>query len=95
MNDTPPDVADRYLAMLMALTPARRIAMASDMWDAASVLAKATLEATSPDERRVELFLRRYSADFSVEERDRICRRLRVPLPGDQDGRSPASGDRD
>lgn len=95
MNDTPSGVADRYLAMLMALSPARRIAMASDMWDAASVLGAATLEATSPGERRVELFLRRYSADFSPEERDRICRRLRVPLPCDRDSRSPVNRDRD
>jgi hypothetical protein len=75
VRDTPADVERRYHAMLMALSPGRRMAMAFGMFDAARALAEAGLRAagvSDPREVRWALFLRFYGPDFGIEERHAI-----------------------
>ena len=48
MSDTSPEMAARYRAMLMALTPERRLEMVGDMWDMATELHATAPAATGP-----------------------------------------------
>ena len=72
MTDTDPQVAERYRAMLKALTPEERLRMTSDMWDMAKELCMATIDARTDSDVRVALFLRRYGHEFGATERQRI-----------------------
>jgi hypothetical protein len=80
MNDTPPEIEKRYRDMLMAKSPAERLRMASRMFDSARKLALAGIDAQSPGlaetQRRIQLFLRFYAADFTPAERERIIRHI-------------------
>lgn len=81
VNDTAPEMRERYRAMLMRLTPERRVRMTSDMWDMATELSLATIDARTEPERRVALFLRRYGHEFDDAERQRIVAHLRERAP--------------
>ncbi len=82
MNDTKPDIRDRYRRMLMRRSGAERVEMACRMFDAARMLVRAGLG--DPDgvdrsaEMRVRLFLRTYGSDFDEETKERIVNRLRA-----------------
>lgn len=82
MNDTNPEVRERYRQMLMRRSGAERVEMACRMFDAARMLVRASMG--DPDavdhsaEMRVRLFLRTYSRDFDAETTRRIVQRLRA-----------------
>lgn len=81
MKDTSPSVEARYRAMLLALSPAERLAMATRMFQTAKALAIAGIRAEhgdlSPDELREKLFLRFYGQDFTESEQAKILAHLR------------------
>ena len=82
MNDTMPDVRERYRSMLMRRSGAERVEMACRMFDAARMLVRASLG--DPDgvdrsaDMRVQLFLRTYGRDFDTETLQRIVASLRA-----------------
>lgn len=82
MNDTSPEVRERYRRMLMLRTGAERVEMACRMFDAARMLVRASLGdpdgVDSSAEMRVRLFLRTYGRDFDTETTRRIVARLRA-----------------
>ena len=82
MNDTTPDVAARYRALLMARSGSDRLRMACEMFDCAREMMIAGIRAEQPDitdaELRVAVFLRTYGGDFTTEERERIVTRVRA-----------------
>lgn len=76
MNDTPPEVEERYRAMLMQRTGAERLIMGCAMRDTARAFVEASLreqnpEATAADIRK-GLFLRFYGHEFDAPTRGRI-----------------------
>lgn len=77
MNDTSPEVEERYREMIMALTPAERVGMACRMFTTARALAAAGIRDRFGDlpraEFRRQMFLRFYGNDFPPEERDKIA----------------------
>ena len=80
MNDTPPAVEAKYREMLMAKSPAERLAMACGMFATAKALVQAGLlqkhgPLTHAELRRLT-FLRFYGEDFSESEREKILKRL-------------------
>jgi hypothetical protein len=82
VNDTAPDVASRYRALLLERTPMERLIMACGMFDTARQLMIAGIRADHPGisdiELRVRIFERTYGADFGPEERRRLIARLRA-----------------
>lgn len=84
MTDTSPDTAIRYRRMIMSLTPAERLTMASGMFDSARLLALAGIREAlgknaTEQQLRVELFLRFYGADYAPDQRQRIVSELLKP----------------
>jgi hypothetical protein len=83
LNDTPPDVEQRYREMLLALPGARRLEMGASMHATARALARAGILARRPDATEVELrqalFLHFYGDDFSPRDRERILAWLAPP----------------
>jgi hypothetical protein len=81
MKDTSPEVEARYRQLLMQKTPAERVEMAGDMFDAAQELAKAGIRARMGDvdegESYVQLFRQFYGSDFPPERKARIEARIR------------------
>ncbi|MBN2210759.1 MAG: hypothetical protein JW709_05120 [Sedimentisphaerales bacterium] len=77
MNDTTSDMEKRMAAMMAARSPAERLRMASDMFDAGRELLRAGLKNHNPliteDQLRTQVFLRLYGDDFSPEEIRRIA----------------------
>lgn len=82
MNDTTPEMRERYRQMLMSRPGAERVEMAFRMFDAARMLVRASLG--DPDgvdhsaEMRVRLFLRTYGRDFDAETKQKIVASLRA-----------------
>jgi hypothetical protein len=76
MNDTPPDVEERYRAMLMQRTGAERLIMGCAMRDTARAFAEASLREQNPEatvmDIRKGLFLRFYGHEFDAPARDKI-----------------------
>ena len=77
MNDTTPEMAARYRAMIEARPPGgARFRIASDMFDITRAMVIAGIRAARPDitdaELRQELFLRYYGDEFSPEQREKI-----------------------
>jgi len=87
MNDTPPEVQDRVLAMLAERTPEERLLMTCSMYDAGIALLKAGILHEQPDitpaQMRGEIFMRLYGDCFSEEEARRIVRHLEAHTEGD------------
>lgn len=79
MKDTSPEMERRYRDLLMSQSPARRAAMASDMFACAQQLALASLtpeERTSKSKVRQHLFLRFYGNDFDEKQKAAILKWL-------------------
>jgi len=81
MMDTTPDIAAEYHRRLMALSPARRLAMACDMFTTAKAFARAGILKDGPhpeSEVRCRMFLHFYGNDFSEEEKAKILAHIRA-----------------
>jgi len=79
MNDTPPDVQERYDALFRRLSPQERLAMCGRMFSAARTLVRAGViqqGARTEAEIRKQVFLRFYGNDFGEEERDKVLAHL-------------------
>lgn len=80
MNDTTPQVEERFREMLLARSGEERLIMACGMYETARRLVLASLLAedpgASPAALRRGLFLRFYGTDFSPEEASRILAAL-------------------
>jgi len=81
MRDTSPAMQERYDAMLMALSPGERVAMACRMFGTAKALAKAGIQdregpIDDPVVMRQKLFLHFYGNEFTPEETERILARI-------------------
>ncbi len=73
MNDTTPEIQDKYQRMIMALSPSDRIAMACSMFSTARSLMVAGMRDKVPeDEVRWRLLLRLYGNDLSESSLQRI-----------------------
>ena len=76
MTDTPPEVMQRYRAMLLARSPEDRLKMGCSMSATARALVRASVLAqdphASPAALRRALFLRFHGHEFEVVERERI-----------------------
>ena len=76
MNDGAARVEAQYSRLLMARSPAQRLAMASDMFATAKSLVRAGIleehGSLNPDELRRHVFLRLYGRDFRETERAKI-----------------------
>ena len=81
MNDTPPDVAAAFTALLMQRSGGERVMMAFEMFDLARALMRADIRAQYPgiteNDLRVRIFERTYGNDFSEGDRDRISQHIR------------------
>lgn len=81
MNDTPPDVAAVFTALVMQRSEGERAMMAFEMFDLARALMTADIQARHPGisetELRVQIFERTYGNDFGEAERERIVQRIR------------------
>ena len=82
MNDTPPDVAAVFTALLMQRSEGERAMMAFEMFDVARALMTADIRARHPDitdsELRVQIFERTYGNEFDEAARADIARRIRA-----------------
>lgn len=80
MTDTPPEVMQRYRAMLLARSPEERLKMGCSMGATARILVRASVLAhdpqASPAAVRRALFLRLYGDEFPTVEQERILERL-------------------
>jgi hypothetical protein len=80
MNDTRPEIAERYRQMLLARSGEERLKMGSSMNATARALVRASVLARDPQASPVavrrELFLRFYGHEFDAEARERILARL-------------------
>ncbi|MGH7366117.1 MAG: UPF0158 family protein [Candidatus Rokuibacteriota bacterium] len=76
MTDTPPEVMQRYRAMLLARSPEGRLKMGCSMGATARALVRASVLAqdphASPAALRRALFLRFYAHEFEAGERERV-----------------------
>ena len=85
MNDTPPDVAAAFTALLMQRSEGERAMMAFEMFDLARTLMTADIRAHYPgitdSELRVKIFERTYGSDFTEDDRSRIAQRIRDGQP--------------
>lgn len=81
MNDTPPDVAAAFTALLMQRPEGDRAMMAFEMFDLARALMTADIRARHPGisaaELRVQIFERTYGSEFDEIDRSRIAQRIR------------------
>jgi hypothetical protein len=85
VGDTPPEVMQRYRAMLLARSPGDRLRMGCSMSATARALVRASVLAqdaqASPVALRQAIFLRFYGHEFVPAARERILRRLSVDAP--------------
>jgi hypothetical protein len=98
VTDTPPEVMERYRAMLLARPPEDRLKMGCSMGASARALVRASVLArdphASPAALRRAIFLRYYGDEFDAAERERILRRLEgpaAPTPSASAGRARPS----
>ena len=84
MNDTPPDVAEAFTALVMQRSEGERAMITFEMFDLARALMTADIRTRYPgitdDELRVKIFERTYGSDFSEDDRIRIAQRIRGAL---------------
>ena len=80
MTDTPPDINERYRAMLMQRTGEARLIMGCAMRDTARAFVEASLREQDPHATeaviRKGLFLRFYGHEFDQPTRDEILSRI-------------------
>ena len=76
MNDTPSEIEQKYLEMLMERSGEERLKMGCSMHSIARALVKASVlekdPLASPATLRRALFLRFYGHEFDAEARDKI-----------------------
>ena len=76
MNDTDPEVEQKFIAMLMERSGEERLKMGCSMHATAQALVKASVlekdPLASPATMRRALFLRFYGHEFNAEARDKI-----------------------
>lgn len=84
MNDTSPEMEERYRRMLMARTPAERLRMAAGMFDTARAFVRARLEAQGvpPSEMKAAMFRAFYGSDLDPAFLARVEEILRQPERG-------------
>jgi hypothetical protein len=82
--DTPPDVEDRYARLIMARTPARRVAMCFEMSASARAMVLRSLEQAGlvGDQLADALVDRLYGAELSSEALAACQQRVRRNLRG-------------
>jgi len=99
VTDTPPEVMQRYRAMLLKRSPEERLRMGCSMGATARVLVRASVLAqephASPAALRRALFLRFYGHEFPAVEQEKILARLGQdePRPGGSTKRVPVNWD--
>ena len=80
MDDTLAKVEQRYREMLLSKSPAKRLKMASRMYDSARKLVIAGILKDrgylDMPRLRAQLFLRMYGNDFSTTEKERIITKI-------------------
>ena len=80
MNDTPPEMEERYRAMLLQRSGEERLKMGLSMHATAKALVKASIlekdPNISPTALRQALFLRFYREDFDAPTREKILAAL-------------------
>ncbi len=82
MIDTPPAIAEKYRAKLMALSPVERLKMGCRMFHTAVTLVRASVQnelgaTADPAEIRRRVLTRLYGNDFSPQQLEAIARNLR------------------
>jgi hypothetical protein len=86
MNDTPPDVAAAFTALLMRRPEGERAMMAFEVFGLARSLMTADIRARHPGiseaELRVQIFERTYGSEFDECDRVRIADRIRDRAAG-------------
>jgi hypothetical protein len=80
MNDTTPEAAAAFAALLRQRSGSDRVRMMSDMFEMARTLVIASIKAEQPDinesELRIKVFNRFYANDFTPEALARVGERL-------------------
>ena len=86
--DTSTDAADTLARLMMARSGGERVAMVSDMFDAARQLALARIDAAAhtanPEVRRIQLFLQLHGSDLDDATIAAVVSRLSDPLEADR-----------
>lgn len=89
MSDTPPEINERYRALLMQRTGEERLIMGCAMRDTARALVEASLRERDPQATvetiRKGLFLRFYGQEFDRETLAKILSAIEsaaLPIPG-------------
>ncbi|MGA2296880.1 MAG: hypothetical protein ABSG15_04945 [FCB group bacterium] len=78
MKDTSPEIEKYYHDEIMKLDLKTRLEMTGSMFDSARRIVLSTLpKDLSPEETRVQLFLRFYKNDFSEKELEKIIAWIR------------------
>ncbi len=76
MNDTSPEIDERYRAMLMQRSGEERLKMGFGMWETARALVEASLREQNPQATtemlRKGVFLRFYGHEFDAQTRTKI-----------------------
>ncbi|MBN8568139.1 MAG: hypothetical protein J0M18_00795 [Ignavibacteria bacterium] len=73
MNDTLPYIQKKYDEMIMELPWEKRLIMATEMFDAAKELIKASLsQELSEKEKKIEVVRRLYEQDFKKEKLEKF-----------------------
>jgi hypothetical protein len=76
MNDTHPDVADRFRNLIMSKTGQERLLMGCSMYDAAKEIVQSSIYNNHPGitetEMRKDIFLRFYGQEFNRVEREKV-----------------------
>jgi Uncharacterised protein family (UPF0158) len=99
VTDTPPEIMQKYRAMLLGRSPEERLRMGCSMGATARVLVRASVLAhephASPAVLRRALFLRFYGHEFHAVEREKILLRLGQdePRPAGSTKRVPVNWD--
>lgn len=80
MNDTPAQIEKRYRDMILSLSPAERLRMASRMYDSGTKLVisgiKNSNSQLTASQMCRQFFLRMYGDDFTAAERERIINKM-------------------
>ena len=81
MNDTGPEMEERYHTLLMRLSGEERLKMGCSMFDAAKAIVKSSILNENPGiavgELKEKIFLRIYGPDFSESQKRKIIAGLR------------------
>ena len=80
MKDTSPEMEDIYRNLLMKRSGSDRLKMASDMFDTARALVRASLQGQNLSESEIKksIFIRFYGKDFTTVTLEKILAKLPV-----------------